>query len=661
MSTLTEQVAQVFSSRGPLERALPGYEARDAQRQMAVSVAEAIERRSTLLAEAGTGTGKTFAYCVPALLSGKRVVISTATKNLQDQLAQRDLPRLLEALGVDASVAVLKGRQNYLCTHRLARVSRQASLRFRGEPDTLREITRWAAETETGDRNELRSLPDDYLGWRDLDARAETCLGHRCPQYAECFVTRARQRAGAAEIVIVNHHLFFADLALRRQPHVDSPVLPSYEVVVFDEAHALEDAVTDHFGVSFSEAQWSELQKDILQTLQDNEALEAPAITRVLDALPGTIERMFASLGDAFPARPLPDPREHPGLLEAARAVGAGFETLSRALEEADGPPFEALADRAFRLAHEVSFLFAPEPQSREDGGSSYARLIEQRARSRAIKALPLDVSQVLAESIFSDGAATVLTSATLGVSGDFRVLRRRLGIAAACELVLDSPFDYRRQARLFVPETSFPEPQAPAFAATLGDMLLRLNEAAQGGAFFLFTSHAALERQAAALTPALEAAGYRVMRQGEAPKHLLLDAFANDGSAVLFATASFWEGVDVPGAALRLVCIDKLPFGAPSDPLLSARIRDAEARGEQAFDTHQLTPAVLALRQGFGRLIRSKRDQGVVAILDVRLRTRGYGRKFLRALPPAPLLKDAREVESFFSTFEKRPDARYS
>jgi ATP-dependent DNA helicase DinG len=648
--SLRDKVAPIFARGGDLERVLPGYESRQAQQDMAMRVADAIDKRSILLAEAGTGTGKTFAYCVPALLSGKRVVISTATKNLQDQIANRDLPRLLDALGIGAGVQILKGRQNYLCLHRLTRATRQASLRFSGESDTLAEITKWAGETETGDRAELLSLPDDFAAWRDLDAKGDTCLGHRCDKYAECFVTRARQKAAAAEIVVVNHHLFFADLALRQHPNIDSPVLPSYEVVIFDEAHALDDAVTDHFGVSFSETRVHELQKDVLQALQDDPQSEAALIQNALTALPMSLGRMFSILGDTQTPRALPHPADVDGMADAAKTVAFGFEALADALEEGDGGMWESLADRARRLSYECSFVFAAEPK---DEPPRFARMVEQRARSRAIKALPLDISNVLSQSIFGDGAATILTSATLSVAGDFKVLRDRLGISAAEEIVVESPFDYPKQARLFVP-AKFPEPKDGEYPVRVSETLLRLNSASKGGAFFLFTSHAALDRQMQALSPTLLDQGYRVLRQGQAPKHALLDLFEQDGSAVLFATASFWEGVDVPGDALRLVCIDKLPFGAPNDPLLSARIQDAERRGESPFDTHQLTPAVIALRQGFGRLIRTTRDRGVVAILDVRLRSKGYGRKFLRALPRAPLVGEVTEVELFFESLKE-------
>jgi ATP-dependent DNA helicase DinG len=645
-------VDDVFAPGGVLESKLPGYEVRPQQRQMAQAVASAISRRSILLAEAGTGTGKTFAYCVPAILSGKRVIISTATKNLQDQIAQRDLPRLCDALGVSARISVLKGRQNYLCLHRLQRVARQPSLRFRGQTAALDEIVEWAGTTETGDRSELRTLPDDYAPWRELDARSDICLGPRCQRYEECFVTRARQKAAAADIVVVNHYLFFADLSLRQQPNIETTVLPAYDVVIFDEAHSLEDAVTDHFGVSFSEGRVSELTKDVLQSLDDEHVMPEPQIRSALSELPMALGRLYQELGDATQSRPLPNTREQKPLLHAASEVARAFDRLADACGEVEkSPTWDALCMRAKKLSYEVGFVFAPDDPPTEEGQQpvKFARMIEQRSRSRQIKALPLDVGAVLANTIFDDGAAIVLTSATLSVGGDFSVLRDRLGLQTAEELVVDSPFDYPKQALIYVP-TQFPEPNAPTYPDLLGERLLALNDASKGGAFFLFTSHAQLERQAAALTPALRQRGHLVFKQGDAPKHILLEDFARDGSAVLFASASFWEGVDVPGDALRLVCIDKLPFASPTDPLLAARIAEAEGRGENAFSSFQLAPAVIALRQGFGRLIRTANDRGVVAILDVRLRTRSYGRKFLGALPPAPKTASLDDVKAFFA-----------
>lgn len=638
-------IGSVFSPGGVLEQKLKGYEVRVGQRQMAEAVASAIARRSILLAEAGTGTGKTFAYCAPAILSGKRVIISTATKNLQDQIAQRDLPKLCEALGVNARIAVLKGRQSYLCLHRLEHVARQPTLRFRGRKEALDEIAEWSATTETGDRAELRTIPDDYAPWRELDARSDICLGPRCKQYEACFVTRARQAAAAADIVVVNHALFFADLSLRQQPNVETTVLPAYDVVIFDEAHALEDAVTEHFGVSFSEARVSDLTKDILQALDDEPVQGAQSIKAELADLPLALGRLFHELGESKePSRALPSSG---AVLSCANEVARACDRLGDALEEAaSGAAWSTFVQRARKLSYEVSFVFAPEQDQQR---VQFARMIEQRARSRSIKALPLDVGGVLGKTIFDDGSAIVLTSATLSVGGDFSVVRDRLGIQAAEEIVVDSPFDYARQAMVYVP-LKFPEPKAEAYVDTLGQRLLELCDAAKGGAFFLFTSLAQLERQAQALTPELRRRGHLVFKQGDAPKHVLIEDFARDGSAVLFASASFWEGVDVPGDALRLVCIDKLPFAAPSDPLLSARIAEAEQRGESAFESYQLAPAVIALRQGFGRLIRTATDRGVVAILDVRLRTRGYGRQFLAALPPAPKTASLDDVRAFFS-----------
>ncbi len=630
--TLRAEVQAAFAKGGPIARAFGNYEPRPSQVDMALAVADAISNRTTLLCEAGTGTGKTLAYAVPAILAEQKVMISTATKNLQDQIFMRDLPRLQAALGRKLKVVCLKGRHNYLCLHRLTRAKAQPNLRFGGALEPLTLIDKWSQQTQSGDRAELKELPDDFAPWRELDARSDICLGSRCPVYDECFVVRQRLAAHQADVLVINHHLYFADLSLRaRNNEMIGSLLPKVDVTVFDEAHALSQVATEHLGATLSETQLQYLCRDVLD-VPDPGATRTPVLE---------VQKAAAALFHQLPTERDRKPFEAEALEEQAVELNDALLHLAKALGASEEATAPAYADRARRLAGDTRFLFALEPRAGE-----YARLVEERAQNRAVRALPLSVAETIASHVFTDAGATILTSATLSIAGSFETIRQRLGIPTAEERIFASPFSYPEQALVYVP-TDFPEPNADAFAGALSDLLVCLCEASQGGAFLLFTSLKMMHLQARVMRERLS---LNVMVQGEAPKAALLERFAQDGSAVLLASQSFWEGVDVPGHALRLVAIDKLPFGSPSDPLLAARLKQAEANGGRGFDKYQLPDAILSLCQGFGRLIRTRSDSGVVALCDVRIRSRAYGRKFLRALPPAPVTASLDRVRAFYA-----------
>jgi ATP-dependent DNA helicase DinG len=603
-------IREVFGPGGLLARALPGYEPRPQQLEMAQAVMDAIASDRPVVVEAGTGTGKTLAYLVPAILSGRKVVVSTGTKNLQEQIYLRDIPLLQRILPVPFSAACMKGIGNYLCLRRF----KEAQL---ADPRLLE----WAARTETGDRAELDALPDDAPIWREIQSSPETRLGARCVHFEECFVTRMRRQAQQAHVVIVNHHLFFADLALRAA-WPQAQVLPTYEAAIFDEAHGLEDVATEYFGVQVSSHRLAALARDL--------ARRDPSAAGVAARLGEAADRLFGGLlrqlGEGTRGR-TPE-----GLWSGPRL--ADYHTLDNVLDEAaahlgQNPEEEvaALARRAEHLREELQLLTA----ERDRG---YVYWLETRGRGVFLHASPVDVGPVLRTELHQQMPTLVFTSATLSVSGSFDFFRERVGLdpetGASC-LELPSPFDYARQAMLYLPR-DLPEPTDPGFIDAAVWRMEDLLAVTRGRAFLLFTSYrnlrAAVEQLRGAALP------WRLLVQGERPRHALLEEFRRDVSSVLCATGSFWEGVDVMGEALQLVVIDKLPFAPPDDPIGAARSELLRERGRDAFRDYQLPRAALSLKQGFGRLIRHREDRGIVAVLDRRILSRGYGRTFLRSLP---------------------------
>jgi len=647
-SALQAAVDAIFATNGPLASSLDGFEPRPAQVEMAVAVARVFIDKGVLLAEAGTGTGKTLAYLIPAILSRQRVLISTGTKNLQEQIFFKDLPLLERALGVKFSATYMKGRGNYLCLHRFDDVRHSGAIRLREELEAIEAIDEWARRTETGDRAEMEDLPEDLPLWPEIAATSENCIGADCPRFNDCFVTRMRQRAAESDLVIVNHHLLCADAAVRQSAFGE--VIPTSRYAIVDEAHQLEDVATQYFGIAVSNYRIDELCRDTDRAIS---AKLIPDPDR-LDDLRGDVERVrdhgrifFAGLqmmrfegGLGAENRA----RVTSSMLSRANTDAGGLASALEALEATialtkDAPEdVLAIGRRASELRKDVAFLTRADDEG-------YVYYLEIRGRGVFLRASPIDVSEIVRELLLDRMEATVLTSATLRVDGSFEYVRGRLGIRSAYECHLPSEFDYGSQAILYLPKR-MPDPRSPQFIESAGREVIEILKRTQGRAFVLFTSYTNLRQIHQIAATELE---FPILIQGSAPRTALLREFKTTPHAVLFATSSFWQGVDVVGDALSCVIIDKLPFASPGDPITAARIQAINARGGSAFGEYQIPLAILALQQGLGRLIRHRQDRGVLAILDPRLRTMGYGARFLASLPAAPVTQDLGAIERFF------------
>ena len=612
---------------------------------MAEIAEAAFEKHQHVVIEAGTGTGKTLAYLIPAIRSGRRVVISTATKSLQEQLFQKDVPFLQKHFAPNLKAALMKGRANFLCRQKVDQMEGQAVLKGIDEIDWFAQIRDWAKLTETGDRSELTFLPDDADLWNRIDARSDLCTGQKCAEFQRCFVTTMHQRAQEADLIIVNHHLFFADLAIRQDDF--GSILPEYSAVVFDEAHEIEDVASDYFGRQISSYRLDELARDteaMLRTLQIDAAPLRRHLARVRERARSFFER-FPEREGRYPFGPVErhsfldqNREEYEELASAVKRVEAELSALTPKPEEVI-----AMARRAAETRRELAFLLESEEKS-------YVYWYERRGRGIFLAATPIDISGILREKLFERFDTVVLTSATLAVGGRFDYLKQRLGVMPAHESVLPQEFDYPSQALLYIPR-ALPDVRNPAFAAGAADEITRLLEISQGRAFCLFTSYAQMrdihERVSGRVS-------FPLFLQGTAPRSILLERFCSTPNAVLFATSSFWQGVDVPGEQLSCVIIDKLPFAVPSDPVVAARVRAIEEDGRNAFAEYQVPEAVLALKQGFGRLIRSKRDRGILSILDNRIRRMQYGKIFLESLPEYTITQDLLEVARFMQSDSK-------
>jgi len=664
--------AELLGPDGPLARSLPAYEVRPAQLDMARAVESALESERVLICEAGTGTGKSLAYLVPALLSGKKVIVSTATRALEEQIFWKDLPLIERALGVPVRAALMKGISNYLCRRRLAE--------FRGSEESLRPrharslaiLDDWLKETESGDLAELAGIREDDPLRREVGSSSETRLGASCAYFNECFVTRMRREAEAAQLVVVNHHLFFADLALRG-PH-PARVIPDYDAVIFDEAHQLEDIATDFFGMRVSRARLERLLADAERalttvgagdplfasgskspTLADArsaaEALwtelgrrtqgEEARITLASDAWKGPLEQRYHALDNALEA------------LGAAAAAAAGRGVLNapgaKRVASAALEALKGIEGRAELAREDLAAIVS--------GAPGRITWFDMGGRSAALSSTPVDLSHVFRARIFESVPAVVLTSATLSIApsktnpdaSPFAFFRSRIGLTGdtvpVTELVLESPFDFAHNALLYTPK-DLPPPGHPLFANSAGERIAELIEITRGGCFVLTTSLRSMNALHVMLSKRLP--GRRMFVQGAAPKATLISAFRAAGDAVLVATMSFWEGVDVPGRALRLVVLEKIPFLVPSDPVVQARSLELERAGENPFMRLHVPAAAITLKQGFGRLIRTRDDAGIVALLDPRVHQKGYGPRLLAALPPAARTSELSEVRSF-------------
>src|SRR5579864_3867715 len=628
-----------FSRGGPLSEWHPNYEFRPGQVEMAEAVESALTDRKHLIVEAGTGTGKTLAYLVPAILSGKRIIVSTGTKNLQEQLFFKDIPFLQKHFPRPLEVCYMKGRGNYACRQKIYDAEKEAILDGFEEVADFQIIQEWEKSTEFGDRAEIKTLPESSAAWNKVDARRDLCSGQKCPQFERCFITLMHQRAASSDIIIVNHHLFFADLAIKDE---DIPgILPEYHAVVFDEAHEIEDVAGQYFGVSVSNYRFQELRRDIARVSRQKQ-FGSPELDRILDRMEELAERFFG-LFDPIDGRTGFEGRaafrelheeEYSDLLAALELTASHLKLLKSQPDEVN-----PLIRRTEELTLGLKFVL-------ESDDGDFVYWVERRGRGCFLQATPIDVSQILAERLFDKLDTVVLTSATLAVAGGFEFTRKRLGLPYARTLVVPGHFDYQKQALLYIPQ-HLPDPRDQAFTKMAADEIIRLLELSRGRAFVLFTSYQQMRLIYDRVSLEVE---FPTLMQGTGPRSALLEEFRSTPNSVLFATAAFWQGVDVPGEQLSCVIIDKLPFAVPSDPVVDARLRNIREAGGNPFYDYQVPQAALALKQGFGRLIRSRSDRGVLVLLDNRITKQRYGQVFFDSLPDYGFTTSIGDVEMFFN-----------
>lgn len=650
-------VDPVFGPEGLIAKLHPNYEYREGQVRMANEVAVALEAKKHLIVEAGTGTGKTLAYLIPAIAASiklkKRIIISTGTKNLQEQLMEKDIPFLQKALPTKFSASYMKGRSNYACIYRINKSDNQPILDGLDQLDYFNEVRDWSRETATGDRAELTYLPENLSFWSRINAKGETCIGQKCPDFEPCFITRMRARADAADIVIVNHHLFFADLNVRGNQF--GKVIPDYGAVIFDEAHLIEDIAADYFGFQISNFQIDELAKDASE-LPIPDAIAIAGLTKLAAKVLGLAEQFWARftqargnegrfplLPDAFAARGR-DGDQHPSPLgeayhvldEALARLEADVDIYSEKLPEAD-----SVTRRIRQCRFDLDFIVKQADQN-------FVYWLERRGRGIFLQASPVDVSNLLKDKLFDKVDTCVLTSATLSTNGSFNFIRDRLGLSSAKTntLVAKSSFDYEDQAIVYLPAT-MPDPRSQDFTHAAAAEIVKILQVTQGRAFVLCTSTSSMNALFELVSSRI---GYPCFVQGSMSKTGLLERFRGTSNAVLFATASFWQGVDVQGEQLSCVIIDKLPFAVPTDPIVAARAKFIDDNGGRSFFDYSVPQAVISLKQGIGRLIRSNSDRGVIAILDPRLRTKGYGRDFLNSLPRMRITSELADVTAILN-----------
>jgi ATP-dependent DNA helicase DinG len=649
-------VEEIFGTAGLIARHHKDYEYRAGQIKMAEAVLRAFEEKKHLIVEAGTGTGKTLAYLVPAiaaaLAKNKRVIISTGTKNLQEQLMEKDIPFLQKIMPKKFSAAYMKGRSNYACLYRIKKAENQPVLDGLDEMDYFDEVRRWSRESETGDRAELTNLPENISFWSRINAKSETCLGQKCPDFEACFITRMRERADEADIVIVNHHLFFADLNIRGNEY--GRVLPDYGAVIFDEAHLIEDIAADYFGFQISSFQLEELARDA-DGLPITDAAASRDLTKIAAKITGLADQFwirftqtrsqdgrFPLLAGSFAQKTKSGDIEPTPLGEAYFALDSALERLESAVDVYAEKMTEAesLTRRVRQTRFDLEFIVT-------QAEKNYVYWLEKRGKGMFLRASPIDVSTLLQDKLFDKVETVVLTSATLSTNGKFDFIKDRLGLEPAKteSLLAPSAFNYEKQAIIYIPK-AMPDPRAPEYTQIAANEIVKLLQITSGRAFVLATSNFSMNALYELVSMRVN---FPCLVQGSMSKAGLLERFRKTPNAVLFATSSFWQGVDVRGEQLSCVIIDKLPFAVPTDPIVAARTRFIDENGGKSFFDYSVPQAVITLKQGIGRLIRSKTDKGVIALLDTRLRTKSYGRDFLNSLPRTRITSDLKDVAQIF------------
>lgn len=626
-----------FSSDGALSKVIPGYQPREAQLEMAKAIVEAIRANRHLIAEAGTGTGKTFAYLAPAILSGKKVIISTGTKNLQDQLFNNDLPVIRKAIKVPFIAALLKGRSNYLCTFRLQNALTSAFGFSKEDADALTKIASWSKRTKIGDISEMSEVAEANPVWYQATSTVDNCLGQDCPDYAGCFLVKARKKAQEAEILVVNHHLLCADWSIRDSGFGE--LLPDAEVVIIDEAHQLADTASNFLGITVGGKQLNDLAKDALLEYFKG-ATDMPALRTACEDLEHEAKDLRLAFGIELKRGEWRDIDNNPKIAAGLTAVKEQLHRLEQQLKLASikSKELELCSKRAGEILQQLTIIT-------EDTGGKWIRWYETHRKTFTLSRTPLDIAGEFQNFMHQHQAVWIFTSATLSVAHKFDHFAANLGLSNAVSASWDSPFDYAELSLFYHPK-GLPKPDDPNFIPLIIDFVLPVLKASKGRAFFLFTSHRALKQAAELLTNKID---YPLLIQGSRPKTRLLEQFKEAGNAVLLGTSSFWEGVDVRGEALSCVIIDKLPFSSPGDPVLKARLDAMSRQGRKPFFEHQLPAAVIALRQGIGRLIRDVTDRGVLMVCDPRLLKKSYGQVFLDSVPAMKRTRDIEEVRAFF------------
>ncbi len=647
---------EIFGKNGLIAKFHQNYEHRAGQIRMADAVLRAFEQKKHLIVEAGTGTGKTLAYLVPAiayaLAKNKRVIISTGTKNLQEQIMEKDIPFLQKVMPKKFTAAYMKGRSNYACLYRTQKAESQPILEGLDELDYFEEVSRWTQETTTGDRSELVGLPENLSFWNRINAKSETCLGQKCPNFEPCFITRMRERAENADILIVNHHLFFADLNIRGNEY--GKVLPDYGAVIFDEAHLIEDIAADYFGFQVSSFQIDELVRDA-DALPITDAAATRELTKLAAKIIGLADQFWVRFVQArnndgrFPLAPNAFAQKNTKGEIQPTALGEAYFAFDSALER-----LETGADVYAEKMTEAESLVRRVRQTRFDldfictqAEKNYVYWLEKRGRGMFLRASPIDVSSLLQDKLFDKMETVVLTSATLSSNGKFDFIKDRLGLEGKDTetLLAPSAFDYQKQAVIYLPK-AMPEPSSPTFSQMAAAEIVKILQVTNGRAFVLSTSNSSMNALYELVSMRVN---FPCFIQGSMSKAGLLEKFRTTPNAVLFATSSFWQGVDVQGEQLSCVIIDKLPFAVPSDPIVAARTRFIDDNGGKSFFDYSVPNAVITLKQGIGRLIRSKTDRGVIALLDPRLKTKSYGKDFLNSLPKTRVTSDLKDVAQIF------------